>query len=200
VIFQWLVRHVRGGVPREDVAVPLVLRYISCPYCGRAYPVMVLASLRSRVDPRPVVDDGVRSVANPAFKESHLANPVRCPYCGREYRVFAGVEYSHVSESVRDVHVLVSRVEEPWVEAVSRWPHMGLVKPNILVYEPYTVTVYRDINHYREYNPDEDIPATSLSPHSGFSESPGGHEGRSEPPQVVNLGARIRRRFSGLFY
>jgi len=197
VVFQWLLQHARGGPPDVDVAVPMVLRYVSCPYCGRAYPVMVLASLRSRVDPRPIVSDGGRSGVNPGFRESHLSNPIRCPYCGREYRVFAGVEYSPVSGSVRSVHVLVSRVEEPWVEAASRWPHTGLVKPSVLVYEPYTVTIYRDINHYREHNPDEDIRVTSLPSQNGILNLPSGAGEGYGPPQVVNVGMYVRRRLGG---
>ncbi len=199
----------RKRKPDADVAVPVVVRHISCPYCGNVFSIMTLGSLRHKVDPEPEVPDGRGGrIANPEFGETHLANPITCPSCGRNFIAFVGVEFDEWSRSIKDVHVKLMKPDDPVARKLARWPHIGLVDPTVVEYRPFELSVYQNLDHFQEYNEDmSDIKAASLPsngvpsgiPGSGYGDFDMGVGGRADgrrypPPKKIPVGLNLRSR------
>ncbi len=156
-IFSHLTRWHPGIGEYNSVAAIVVVSHLACPWCSTVFRGFFLGIVSRKVytnigtgDPQGGWDE--------RFGITHLANPVKCPYCRREFRVFVGVEADLEAwpSRIRRVHVVVARGDEPWVEALSRWPHRGLVAKEVLEYTPNRVYVYKDINHFNSYNSGSD--------------------------------------------
>ena len=197
----------------NDVAVPVIIRHVSCPYCGRVFSIMTLGALRPRVDPNPIIYDGKGTPQpNPMFRETHIGNPIRCPACGRQFIAFVGVEYDDSSRSVRNVHVRISGDDEAYAKELMRWPHRGLVDPMVIEYRPFQILLYKNMEHFLEYNEgDVNIAATSL-PSNGLPFRPEGEgapiatstptlssmargNGQYPPPVSIDTGLKLKRRY-----
>jgi hypothetical protein len=150
VIFNNLFRGSRNLV--NDIAVPVIIKYVACPYCNTVFTAMTLASLRPYIDTTPYITKNGRELPNPRFKETHLANPINCPEQDHKFWVFVGVKYGSTISDIREVHILVSRNEDPIVSDLARWPHKGLVDPTVIEYSPSATYLYRSIEHYEQYN------------------------------------------------
>ncbi len=163
-VFKRVVRIVSRDRSDASIAIPVVLRHITCPYCSSIFGVMTLGKVSFKLDKRMVIESGGRTHPNPRFRESHLANPIRCPDCGREFVVFVGVQYDFERGSVEDLDVKIALPDDPFVRQVSVWPHKGLVMTQVLEFSPFTVKIYDSMEHFEQYNKDRlsDIAAASL--------------------------------------
>ena len=164
MVFDLLFRN--RAVNPNDVAIPLIVKYVACPYCNVVFTAMTLAALRPYVDPVAYVRKGGRVVPNPLFKESHLANPIKCPDGGHKFWVFAGVMYGSGLRDIRAVHIVVAKDGDPVVRDLARWPHRGLVDPMVVEYSPSATYIYNSIEHYEKYNGSVD---DLVSPDTGVS-------------------------------
>ena len=193
-VFSFVASGFRAG-PLEDgvdVAAPVLVDKVSCPYCGSFYRVMALGPLRRRVDRRPFLESGGRRVPNPAFRESHLANPVKCPSCGRVFRVFVGVEYDR-KRGLRSVDVK-PMAESEEVKELVRWPHAGVVTRYAIHYTPFRAAVYESLRDLEEAVLEEDQDGAGASiawslpemaGHSGPAQAEGGKGGERKPQPVT---------------
>ena len=152
--------------------------------------VMSLGPLRRKVDRRPFVSGGGKSVVNPAFRESHLANPVRCPSCGRTFYLFVGVEYDK-KKGIRAVDVKPLPDTEETRE-LARWPHLGVVARHAIHYTPFRVAVYESLQDLEEALAEErgeepamvwSLPELGQQPRAPAAGGEG--EGRRPQPMAV---------------
>ncbi len=175
---------------REEsrVAIPVILRHITCPYCSSIYGALTLGKVAKRIDKSMFMYNGGKREANPRFRETHLANPIKCPDCGREFIVFVGVEYDYRFGEVRDIDVKIALPDDPIIKALSEWPHRGLVMRNVLEYTPYTVRVYESMEHFEQYNGEaSDIAAASLENIVSSPQRPNDIRGDSNEPRIIDL-------------
>ena len=160
-MFGYMLRALGRYSDDNDVASIIVIRNVSCPYCGSVYGVLALGAVRRRVRrTMSVMESYMVERCDPEFRDTHLANPIRCPVCGKEYIVFVGVEKNRLTDSYGSVHVKVSEKDDLIAEECSRWPHKGLVSLEVIEYTPGSVTVFRDMEQYMDYRG----LATAVSP------------------------------------
>ncbi|MEB2835906.1 MAG: hypothetical protein GSR80_000757 [Desulfurococcales archaeon] len=194
-VFSFVLSGLRGlaAGEGEDVALPVLVDKVSCPHCGSFYMAMTLGPLRRRVDRRPFLEAGGKRIPNPAFRDTHLANPVKCPSCGRTFYIFVGVEYGRAGIRAVDVRPLPD--EDEYKELV-RWPHSGLVARQAIHYTPFRAAVYDSLRDLEEAvlgeHEDEGEPTMVWSlPGIGpqLQETPGGAPGkrRPQPAAVVDV-------------
>lgn len=180
-----------GSKSSNNVAVPIVLRHITCPYCSSIFGVLTLGKISRKIDRNMITTINGRDDANPGFRETHLANPIKCPDCGGEFIVFVGVEYDQNYSEVKDVDVKIVTPNDPYVKQLSVWPHRGLVMRKVLEYSPHTVKIYESMDHFEQYNENaKDIAAASLininATHS-LKNVHAGEEDKQWEPKIVDL-------------
>jgi len=191
-IFSHVLYKLRGGPGEDasDMAVPVLVDMVSCPYCGAFFRALTLAPLRRRVDRRIFLGQGESRTPNPTFAETHLANPIECPQCRRKFRVFVGVEYS--SEGVRSIDVRALREEES--RGLVRWPHRGMVLPRALHFDGINLKLYRSLDDLlKAVAEDGGVQAYSLPQMASAVEPTApSDDGRPEPVSSVQVNPGVK--------
>ena len=187
-IFRFVARRIFRRTDDADLAIPVLVDKVSCPYCGSFYTVITLGRLTWRLDKRVYLTYEGRRVPNPAFRGTHLANPIRCPNCGRKYYVFVGVEYDR-KMGVRQIDVKPIPEDEKSIEKLIDWPHKGLVMKEAIHYTPFKAYLYESLDDLIESLSDEiEVGAASLPGSHALQATETPRESRPRPkPMMINL-------------
>lgn len=135
------------------VAVVVIIRHLTCPYCSAIQGAMTLGLVTNRVDSNMYGPYGPGLGGfNPRFRETHLSNPLRCSVCGKLFYAFVGVEYDESYRKFTKVDVQIVRGDVRGIEHLLNWPHRGLVMKEVIEYSPFKARVYDSLDHFEEYN------------------------------------------------